>query len=994
MGNWWPLGVNQGLYFNPGPTTSAYFKRLNDNPLHKTYPYNDVYNKIDKEYFSNAISNCNDSVLFYSLFDSLITWKHKNFTTKNYYYTPPATGYYTQPAFSPAIIIPIPKKSNTFLHIRTLYVGHGERPNQVFAHIASQIYANRNTNQVHLVSGKERVRLPIDSIFSTSAFTADELFRLNLTWTPHSDGVNLWVLDLFNDSTLHAFLVDSNGINVIPVTSFIRGNVSLGNIRTSHDGRTLAVSGVRPAQSKIYSTWLYDFDASTGKATNGRGILKHSDHGKSLSKYLEFSAKDSFLYVATHVDTLIFGNRLFQHNLYTKKNILIDVLPNQSVQNSWRFSGLQLAPDNRIYAGYVNWWHFGVNNFSGNYISCIQYPEREGTACRFKRDSIFFKYSIGWGLPNPYHYPMVLDAYIHPQHSCEDTSTIRIDAKWFNQLKINWGDGDSVIYNKREWLAIPDQKHYYKKNGKYLIRLSGYMPPCNNFYSWQDTITIMKNPISEGYTLTENTLCGRYQITLTDKTKNAYKIKVNWGNGVDSTYNPNINLTHYYDTSGRFLMTYTVSTKDTLGVRGCQLAFIDTITASFNEKPKALLSVDKPSKCEGDSFTFSNKSVHTDSILYTLNSIINRIDNPSVILLGVNQSGTVQFIAKNNNGCSDTFFQYVEVRAKPEADFDWDIACSRTVTNFIFKGSIPSVPVTTSFHWNFNGEDSSRLKNPSKLFATPEKKIITLTLKSSSGCQDSAIKELLVKLQSKASFSTNDVCEKDSVTFINQSENSNSFNWKFGDGQGSSTISPKHLYNIGGMTKTFNVTLVAIVPNGCSDSTVKAVTVNANPNSDFTFTTSGSQVAFTAFETNAIQYNWNFGDGGSAITSSSKANYNYIKFPSAKYTVCLKVINAANCSTETCKEISVSIGIGKVTLNTGISIYPNPSSGNFNIAIPQPIGKISITFYSILGEEMNTIDSKETNLVNVSYTDLSDGSYILKIDNGDYLSYHRLFIKK
>jgi PKD repeat protein len=72
------------------------------------------------------------------------------------------------------------------------------------------------------------------------------------------------------------------------------------------------------------------------------------------------------------------------------------------------------------------------------------------------------------------------------------------------------------------------------------------------------------------------------------------------------------------------------------------------------------------------------------------------------------------------------------------------------------------------------------------------------------------------------------------------------------------------------VTKTYNVTLVAKVPGGCSDSITKAVTVNANPSSDFTYLLGGRQVSFTASEPGATKYEWTFGDGEKATTTSSK----------------------------------------------------------------------------------------------------------------------------
>jgi hypothetical protein len=70
---------------------------------------------------------------------------------------------------------------------------------------------------------------------------------------------------------------------------------------------------------------------------------------------------------------------------------------------------------------------------------------------------------------------------------------------------------------------------------------------------------------------------------------------------------------------------------------------------------------------------------------------------------------------------------------------------------------------------------------------------------------------------------------------------------------------------------------------------------------------------------------------------------------------------------------------------TSISIYPNPSNGNFNIRLPEHTdGQISI--YNTLGQEIYNNKNIETELLNVQLKKIPTGTYIVKaiLDNKTY----------
>jgi PKD repeat protein len=150
----------------------------------------------------------------------------------------------------------------------------------------------------------------------------------------------------------------------------------------------------------------------------------------------------------------------------------------------------------------------------------------------------------------------------------------------------------------------------------------------------------------------------------------------------------------------------------------------------------------------------------------------------------------------------------------------------------------------------------------------------------------------------KAQFSVlqQTVCVGEPISFTNLSVLGNfpivSSNWSFGDGTVSSDYSPNHIYN---MTGNFTVTLTVRDNQNNSDDEVKVnfITVNANPNVDFTVLLNGCNIPISATFTNIVsqtglQYEWDFGNG----TNSNLTSPNPVLFNSANtYLVKLTAIN-------------------------------------------------------------------------------------------------------
>jgi hypothetical protein len=226
--------------------------------------------------------------------------------------------------------------------------------------------------------------------------------------------------------------------------------------------------------------------------------------------------------------------------------------------------------------------------------------------------------------------------------------------------------------------------------------------------------------------------------------------------------------------------------------------------------------------------------------------------------------------------------------------FSFTSRCINEPTHFLLQDSLDN----DSVKWIF-GDSASSENNFSNLTSN-----VSHTFKHYGSYKVSLVtfydnrpdttKQIITFVNPSPDFAASDVCENDSVEFVNQSSSTVgplTYKWKLGDGQFSLTQSPKHFYNIDGISKTYNVTLVATMSNGCIDSIIKPVTVNANPSSDFSFSQNANIVDFKASQAGNTEYLWKFGNGD----STKAANIIYTYPQPGLFTVCLNVKNAADC---------------------------------------------------------------------------------------------------
>jgi PKD repeat protein len=423
-----------------------------------------------------------------------------------------------------------------------------------------------------------------------------------------------------------------------------------------------------------------------------------------------------------------------------------------------------------------------------------------------------------------------------------------------------------------------------------------------------------------------------------------------------------------------------------------------TITKNANQFAKPKASFTKTGNCNLEEISFTNKSTisigNTGNTWYFGDGDISNLSDPVHVFQGAGAK-SVKLVTTSEFGCKDSATVLFTLAESPKADFKHSDPCNLTETQFNMSGTKPA-GVNSIFEWNFNGEGTASTENPKYMFSNVGMKDITLIIRSANGCSDMITKSFPVKLQAKANFIANDVCEGDEVSFTNKSfvaAGDLQYEWRLGDGEKSTKTSPKHAYAATGSSKTFLVTLVANVLNGCSDSVTLPVNVNAKANAAFTAQTSGRTVKFSQTTTDPSNtYNWRFGDGGSA--QSINPSHEYYNIDKGTFQACLGIINNAGCLSEKCETVTINlVSVEDISAN-GLNVYPNPSKGQVFVSFDQAVNNGTVEVYNLLGEVVYNVSAFTGNKVELNLDGLSEGVYIIRLNENGAVSSQRFVLTK
>lgn len=138
--------------------------------------------------------------------------------------------------------------------------------------------------------------------------------------------------------------------------------------------------------------------------------------------------------------------------------------------------------------------------------------------------------------------------------------------------------------------------------------------------------------------------------------------------------------------------------------------------------------------------------------------------------------------------------------------------------------------------------------------------------------------------------------------FVNLSTGATNYLWMFGDGAGSTSTTPTHLYALSGLADSvFHPMLIASSAFGCTDTATANVLVHPAPIAQFTAAPvtgcAPAPIAFQDLSIGAASMTWLFGDGTFLNTSPGNATHTFANATSdpVQYPVRLVASSSFGC---------------------------------------------------------------------------------------------------
>ncbi len=460
-----------------------------------------------------------------------------------------------------------------------------------------------------------------------------------------------------------------------------------------------------------------------------------------------------------------------------------------------------------------------------------------------------------------------------------------------SSLTYNWLFGDGTSSDEI------NPSHMYANFGSYTVQLI-----VTNTSGCTDTITkantIIVSKIQASFTNGDN-VCEKQPVLFTN-TSTPVPISTYWTFG-DGTFSTKLNPIKTYNSAG----TYLVKLVSNYG--SCADSVIKTIIVSA--KPFASFISDATISCKSTFLVqFTNQSLNAVSYQWNFgDGTQSTVQDPAHTFNG-NGHFSVQLIATNANGCSDTMLKKDMITIqKPIVSFNNlpDSGCVPFTKTF--TSNTVTIDSVVSYLWNFGDSSIATVANPTHTFTNAGAYTISLIETTVSGCSDTSIikRGIIATTKPVVNFSAypTTTCAKLYVSFKDlTAPSATKWLWLFGDSTTSTLQNPTHFYN-----DTGKFTIQLIVWNGgCSDTLIYKDYIQINaPIGRFIFTMDCKKPyerIFTDQSIGADEWNWDFGDG--SISTKKSPIYTYAA--AGIYDVTLLVKNyATGCEYVTKKTILI-----------------------------------------------------------------------------------------
>jgi gliding motility-associated-like protein len=472
-----------------------------------------------------------------------------------------------------------------------------------------------------------------------------------------------------------------------------------------------------------------------------------------------------------------------------------------------------------------------------------------------------------------------------------------------------WDFGDGSISSQGSPI------HIFVNNGNtdavYLIRLIATSP-----FGCKDTTTksIRVHPKpSSGFNMDNNVGCSPLSINMQNTSVGLNNYQWDFGDGTSSN-SGDARISHTFTNdlvnSSKYYNVILIA----VNAEGCSDSSSHLVTV-YPVTRSGFISTDTIG-CSPWFVSFQNNSSGATSYLWDFgDGASTGLNNPKHTFVNNGLNDTiyhVRLISRSSYNCSDISYKQIVVHPKPKADFFTNVnsGCSPLDINFhnISTGAL-------GFSWDFGDGSLSTspdadfvhtFVNPLNITYTYE---VKLYVRNAQGCQDTLKQIITVYPKPLAAFDRSDTaaCTPFTVLFSNNSVNTFSSIWDFGDGSSSGNSNPYHTFQNFNLNDTiYKVSLIVVSNKGCSDTISKNITVYPRPQPQFTLAPSSINPDDSVSIVNMTQgnwnYKWNFGDGDTSLLKDPL--YHSYRL-TGNYNVSLTASSDHGCSASVSQHVTV-----------------------------------------------------------------------------------------
>ncbi|NBY41335.1 MAG: PKD domain-containing protein [Flavobacteriia bacterium] len=502
-----------------------------------------------------------------------------------------------------------------------------------------------------------------------------------------------------------------------------------------------------------------------------------------------------------------------------------------------------------------------------------------------------------------------------------------------------WNFGDGQVTN------ATSPSHLYTSSGTFIAQL--IVDNGCSFDTSQITITVLAKPLVS-FTVANDTLCTSQVFSFTNTSSQLSNVVWNFGNGATSNvYSPS----YTYQNGGSYIVSM-IGTSASNGCVDTAYQFIQAIPS-----PNVVYDTNVYEGCVSFSASFNETSGTASSAVWDYGDGNIGISPSSSHYYTTAGTYYPQVVAQNAFGCTDTADFTVVVHPKPLSDFDIPIKTSCTVPfNVITTNNSQGALI---YNWNFGNGTTSNQFSPVGTYLQSGSYQIVLMVYNQFGCGDTSVQTVIVHPIPIAGFTPDTTigCEDLTVGFTNNSVNSNTYLWNFGDGTSIQAPNPIHTYMDPGF---YTVTLIATNIFGCKDTLINPnlIQVLQRPQAAFTVSpsilyTEDAFVNLTNLATNYQTGEYDFGNG--IVYNINTEIYNYGTADSGDYVITQVVYNQFGCSDTAYAYIHINLS---PTLYVPNAFTPDLDGENDGwIPVATGVGEIEVSVFNRWGEEIfNTKD--------------------------------------